>query len=276
MEVKCNVLLCDGIGNVIQSIPFIKEMRKHYKKVIGVDRADFVQTKTIVEHLFDEIVPLGKHDKKIPTYSIPPLYRYKSYPEYKGWFRFHNIPEPEEFKIDLADVKYNEVGADYDVVLWGGCKPEWLSKRWPYWGELAELLVDRGLRVAVVGADGDGGDFPSNLYDFRGQLSLLTTGGVIHHSRKYIGNEGGITHYANALQSDMYVIWGGTDPVKNMPPPREGYHSIVLGLDCQPCQWTVKSPREGCAERRCLYDLIPEIVYNSAFSEVDEILWENL
>ena len=228
--------------------------------VIGVDRADSPQAKDIVSGLFDRIVLFGQHDKYLNTYSIPPLYKIGSRPEYLSWFEFHGISVPDDVSINIGDVRYSEVYGEFDYVIWGGCKPAWKSKQWPYWGSLAERLLSKGMSVATVGVAGDGGDFPSGVTDFRGKLSLLETGGVIVSGKKYIGNEGGITHYANALQSDMWVVWGGTDPVKNTPPKRSGYKLISLGLDCQPCQWTSGSPAFGCKSRRCLNDLLPEDV----------------
>jgi ADP-heptose:LPS heptosyltransferase len=260
------VLLCDGIGNIIQSIPFIKVLRTMSNKLIGINRADYKDSWKIVQKLFDDIIPHGLHSGT--EYAIPPLEKFKHNPEYKSWFQFHNVPEPKEYKIERDDVYFDEIEDRVDFVIWGGCKPNWKSKMWPYWGNLAEILLS-GFTVGVIGLPGEGGDFPKKVEDFRGKLTLTETGGLLDRSLYYIGNEGGLTHYANALQKTMWVIFGGSSPTKNMPPPREGYYDISLHLECQPCQWRLPGPK-GCGDYKCLYKLTPEMVLN----KINGVLYE--
>lgn len=261
------IILCDGVGNIIQSIPFIKVLRVMSDKLIALDRADYPGTSKIVSKLFDDIVPL-KDAPPGTRYGIPPLEKFKHNPEYKSWFQFHNIPEPVQYRIDREDVYFDEVDEQVDFVLWGGCKPNWKSKMWPYWGAFAEMLLEDFI-VGVVGLPGEGGDFPKDVVDYRGKLSLTETGGLIDRAPYYAGNEGGLTHYANALQKMMWVIFGGSSPSKNMPPPRAQYHDVSLHLECQPCQWRLPAPK-GCGDYKCLNDLTPEILYE----RVNEVLMQ--
>ena len=256
----CQIVLCDGIGNVIQSIPFIKQIRTMCKKLIALDRADSPETSKIVAKLFDDVIPL-EFALPYTKYSIPPLAQYKHTPEYKSWFEFHKIPEPSEYKITYDDVSFEKVDIYVDYVLWGGCKPKWKSKQWPYWPELAKLLLDTGYSVGVIGLPNEGGVFPTGVIDLRGKISLLQTGGIISNALRYVGNEGGLTHYANALNSDMWVVWGGTSKLKNMPPPRLGYHNISLNLSCQPCQYRLPGT-VGCGVYDCLTGISAETVFN--------------
>jgi len=264
----CNVLLCDGIGNIIQSIPFIKELRNHYDTVIGVDRADSKEAKNLVAHLFDNIISINEKRLGV-NYSIPPLNAMGSYPEYKSWFKFHKIPIPKKLEIVRDDIRFKSVAyQDFpEVILWPGCKPNWVSKRWPYYAELAEMLLGTS-SVGVVGLKGDGGSFSSKVIDFRGKLSLLETGGVVNKANIYIGNEGGISHYAAALNNgnqSTFIIFGLTDPIKNTQPLKNKVKTISLNLECQPCQFKQHdySNSTGCKTLKCLKELTSNTIYNT-------------
>jgi ADP-heptose:LPS heptosyltransferase len=139
----------------------------------------------------------------------------------------------------------------YDVVLWPECKPNWPCKRWPYFKELASYFDD----IVIIGTEPDN-NFP-NATDYRGRLTLLQTGGIIKNARIFIGNEGGMVHYAAALGIKTYVIMGATDPVKCLPPGNT--IDISLHLKCQPCQFRTMMVTEttaiGCHEKSCLNDL---------------------
>jgi len=256
------VLLCDGIGNVIQSIPFIKHLRTIYKRVVGLDRADSIEAQELVRHLFDEVKPLSQAGPG-KQFSIPPLGKMGMYPEYKSWFKFHGIQEPPVLEINRDDILTGNGESGFDFVLWPGCKPNWKAKRWPYWVELAHRIRESGHNVALVGSKGEGDPFPYLYADLRGKLTLLQTGAVIDKSKYFIGNEGGLSHYANALQKRMWVIWGPTCPKKNMPPKRKGYTRIALDLDCQPCQFTAKgwNPQKGCSHTNCMNELTSGAVF---------------
>jgi len=189
---------------------------------------------------------------------------------------------PEEFKFDVVfQAHWNK----FDICLWGGCKPNWQMKRWCHWNELLHNLSYQGYKIAIVGLKGEG-DFEikpyyNKVFDFRGKLSLLQTGGVISNSTKYIGNEGGLTHYSAAVGTETYVLMGGSDVVKNVP-PGIGQKVVPLsaGMNCQPCQfdnpWRNEGVIYGCNQEqlvegryaRCLHGLTAEMVCKQACGEV--------
>ena len=243
------VLLFSGIGNIIQSLPFAFEMKRRYGRVTAWSgaRLAFPETKNLIVNVFDQIFPCRK---LIPRGYIillsPPR---KSFPEYKAWFVKAGEELPEKFGIDF--INYTETSAKHKVVIWPEGQKNWLCKRWIYWEELASELED----VALVGLERTG-DF-KDVTDYRGKLSLLETGGIIRNADIFIGNEGGISHYSAALGTKTYIIFGCTDPVKNMPP--NNAIPISKHLPCQPCQFSSMVQKgiifHGCGHRRCLTEL---------------------
>ena len=114
----------------------------------------------------------------------------------------------------------------------------------------------------------------NNVDDYRTVLSLSVTGGLIKNADIFIGDEGGISHYAAALGIKTYIIMGCTDPVKNLPP--NNAIPISLNLDCQPCQFRnlleEKTDKtiimHGCKDRKCLNELTADYVYSTHFNSL--------
>lgn len=243
------ILLFSGIGNIIQSLPFAFEMKRRYGRITAFTGGElaFPETKNLIVNIFDQIY-LSR--KKIPGgYRIvlpPPR---KSFPEYKAWFIKAGEELPKKFNIDF--INYTEASAKHKIVIWPEGQKNWLCKRWVHWEELASKLED----VALVGLEKTG-NF-EKITDYRGELSLLQTGGLIRNAEIFIGNEGGISHYSAALGTKTYIIFGCTDPVKNMPP--NNVIPISKNLPCQPCQFSGMISKgtvyHGCQHRKCLEEL---------------------
>jgi ADP-heptose:LPS heptosyltransferase len=258
MDDVCYIDIADGIGNVIQSLPFVHEMKRKYSHVYGHNRPDYESATDLVAHLYDGLVPRGCVPKSSVWYPIPNLKSMGSYPEYKSWFKFHGFDEPDKFIFEPA---YDEFDEEVDVVLWGGCKPQWRSKQWTEWTQLVDKLSILDHSIGLVGLEGEGADLTdihgrNKIYDFRGKVSLLSTGGIIKKAKLFVGNEGGLSHYAAALGTKTFIIFGGTDPVKNCPPGiyDEQVRSISAQIACQPCQFrsALNNPAYGCDDLTCL------------------------
>lgn len=255
--------LFSGIGNIIQSLPFAYEMKKRYGKIYAFNKSmDFIDTKHLVSHYFTEIfrgrnnVPKDYHFYKAPER--------RSKPEYECWFIDNNESIPDKFVI--PHIGYELVDKKYKVVIWPECKANWPCKMWPYFSELIKLLTAKFGKIAIVGTNRE-----SMLYDvddYRTVLPLAVTGGLIKNADIFIGNEGGISHYAAALGVKTYIIMGCTDPIKNLPP--NNAIPISLDLDCQPCQFRnlleEKTDKtiimHGCEHRNCLNKLTAKKVYD--------------
>lgn len=248
MKEGCAIPLFSGIGNVIQSLPFAFEMKKRYKRVVAFLRnMDFPETKHLIVDIFDEIY--FSRNKVPSNYKFFKIPKRRSFSEYKSWFVDNNEPMPKEFKIDF--IGHEKIKKKHKIVIWPECKNNWPCKKWPYWNKLISKLDD----VAIVGLykndDLIGGT------DYRGKLSLQKTGGLISNSDIFIGNEGGISHYAAALDVKTYIIFGCSDIIKNVPP--NNVIPITRNLSCQPCQFKNILRRGkvflGCNHRKCLKKL---------------------
>ncbi len=247
------VPIWSGIGNVIQTLPFAFEMKRRYGRVAAYNKGlDFKQTKEMVAGVFDQIYP-SKGSVPTNQYIIGKTGREPYFPEYKSWFKINNEKLPDKFKIDF--IGYTDVPEKHSVVIWPECKDNWPCKQWMYWEQLAERFKD----VALVGLKKTSGF--KNAIDYRGRLSLMKTGGLIRNAKIFIGNEGGISHYAAALGIKTFIILGCTDPKKNLPP--NNAIPVSKNLSCQPCQFKKilkkKSGKTyifyGCAHRNCLQTL---------------------
>jgi len=279
---KCYIQIAGGIGNVIQSIPFIKQCKTQFDEVYGVyTRQDFTPK------LFDAILPCLKglftNDHIFDTYCPPdaPFFgtpiehptraKFEKWdePEYKKWFTVHEIPYPKTYDVRL---KYDSsIERSHKFIIWGGCKAIWKSKRWPYWADLASKLED----VAIVGLPDEGGDMPDHVVDYRGKISLPQVAGLISKCEYYIGNEGGVSHLANAVGAKTFIIYGASCDKKNMPPQRKGLYKIALNLPCQPCQFLPNrgfTAGEGCPELSCLKTLSPDIVLSHIHRSNEDFL----
>lgn len=145
------------------------------------------------------------------------------------------------------------------IALHAGSSPlPWnRHKRWPYFPELARLLLGHGLGIVLVGMAHDGPPrhvWPHAVADFRGMLSLLDTGALLRQCDAVVSNDSGIAHYAGAVGVPTVVIFGPTSERLYAPP---GLHvvSISADLDCRPCGNDLT-----CNDRKCLTELRAETV----------------
>lgn len=247
MSRNCSLPLFSGIGNIIQSLPFAFEMKKRYSRVTAFGHGSFRETNKLVEKVFDQIY---RNHKEIPKdYRLFKHPKRRSFSEYKGWFVDNKEKLPDKFNIDF--IGYKEMSIRHKTVVWPEGRSNWICKRWLHWPELVSELED----VAVVGlmAREKRKRFKGSV-DYRGKLSLPETGGLIRNASIFIGNEGGISHYAAALGIRTYIIYGCTDPIKTMPP--NNAICISKNLPCQPCQFTTMVRKGitfwGCKDRKCL------------------------
>ena len=270
---KVGVILGSGIGNVIQTVPFVEYLASEVKaEVYGVWQIDSgfppylaEEVKPFVQRLFD-----GFYDNKaqaedagIKVYTSPlnpPLigtYDKWNIPESEVWFRLHFSDKEWKSWLSNHELKLpcKPEQRSHELVIWAGSK--WASKMWPYYPILANTFKT----VAVVGGKNDPGTYPEHVEDLRGQ-SLWNVSGIIKNATYYVGNEGGTSHLANAVNANTFIIWGGSNPTKNRPKSKPSTHHISLNLPCQPCQKTNPnrgwSPCDGCDTMHCLKSLVPQ------------------
>jgi ADP-heptose:LPS heptosyltransferase len=113
----------------------------------------------------------------------------------------------------------------------GSKRGRWLSKRWPYFPELAARLTARGFRVASLGTADEYVEGTENR-----------TGGTIEEMCRsmlecthFVSNDSGPMHIASALGIPVLALFAPTDPMSHLPLCRT---TVALALDrvCAPCE----------------------------------------
>jgi tetratricopeptide (TPR) repeat protein len=118
------------------------------------------------------------------------------------------------------------------IGLHAGSKSErWLSKRWPYFAELAARLTARGLRVASFGTADEYVDGTENR-----------TGGTIEAMCRsmldcsfFVSNDSGVMHIASALGMPALALFAPTDAMTHLP-LGSAATGLVLEKNCAPCE----------------------------------------
>lgn len=125
----------------------------------------------------------------------------------------------------------------------------WATKRWPdqKWHELAEMLVNDGMEVAVIGAPGDADIFGASkaLINLCGLTSLQQVALLIGKASVLISNDSAPVHIASMQCIPVVAIFGPTVPEFGFGPI--GARTAVVerhGLGCRPCSihGTAKCP----------------------------------
>ncbi|HMI57267.1 MAG TPA: glycosyltransferase family 9 protein [Gemmatimonadaceae bacterium] len=151
----------------------------------------------------------------------------------------------------------------------------WATKRWPYYGLLAQKLAAR-FRIAVIGGPDDRSEAASiaefssaqGVVDGTASLSLLASAELIGRANLMVTNDSAPQHLASAMGTPTITIFGPTVEDFGFGPLAP--HSISLGLDalaCRPCHHH-GPPRCPLGHWRCMRELEVDAVA----SAVDEVL----
>ena len=142
----------------------------------------------------------------------------------------------------------------------------WRGKNWlpERFGEVARWLrEEKGFQVAWVGAKGEELLVPKNSendFNWVGKTTLPLLAAVLENARLFIGNDGGLLHFAAALNVSTVSIFGPTSPGKWGP--RGGCHVQIRKTGrCEGCiYWDY---RENCRhDRACMRAVTVEDVCN--------------
>jgi len=126
----------------------------------------------------------------------------------------------------------------YDVVIHDGFNKRgsanWKIKSYPYYNEVANILVKKGYSVCSIGSKAE---YIRDTKDRTG-MDLLNSLGVIKSSKVFLGNDSGLYHCANALEVNNVVIFTATSIEKNYDERFHKYSKLVYreDLKCRPCQ----------------------------------------
>jgi ADP-heptose:LPS heptosyltransferase len=131
------------------------------------------------------------------------------------------------------------------VGLHAGSKTgQWTVKRWPYYKELAERLMARGLRVASFGTSDEYVEGTEN----RTGASIESMCRAMLDCSHFVSNDSGVMNIANALGIPLLALFAPTN-VDTRLPLGAATQAIVLEKDCAPCE--LKDP-EGFTKGQCI------------------------
>ena len=169
--------------------------------------------------------PLGLGAAGLP---LPRLYPSAADVRSVGAFLGRYSPGPDEARIAVAPGSV------------------WATKRWPEekYGALLRLLVDRGLRVVLLGGPEDrdlcarlavaAGN--SAVADAAGRFSVTGSAALLARCRALVANDSAPVHIAVAMGVPVVAVFGPTLPSFGFAPARPG--DVVVethGLACRPC-----------------------------------------
>ncbi len=183
-----------------------------------------------------------------------------------------NVGEPELFVGEedelAADRLLHHAGRGGEKWVMIHPAARYWFKAWPpeRFAGLSDTLVERGLKVVLVGHSDDQGigevvqgTAKHKLISLIGQTSLLELAGLMKRCALFIGNDGGPMHMAAAVGCPVVALFGPTDPMVWGP---KGKQTAVLykGLDCRDCFYP------GCfrGESSCMKQISVDEVYEAA------------
>lgn len=110
------------------------------------------------------------------------------------------------------------------------------AKMWPKekWQELINRLR---IKVVIAGTEGDlkhGLELPKTAIDLRGKTTVTEMKYIINNAAVFIGNDSGLMHVADALETPLIAIFGSTNPHWTGPVSKKAA-IFSSSLDCAPC-----------------------------------------
>ena len=283
-EERIAVAVGSGIGNMIQCAPVIRRISEHFGRPVDVIvKQDFpgcgslfagspyvgqvfenlsLATKVnyrsiLVLDAFGDLIPHFNSDSTFVTRRKFPFSMMQDMHESN-----FNLMCAKEFlgvPYDEVDAsKYFLGGMTHDApkkgrigLHAGGKAGIWMSKRWPYFEELAQRLVQRGFEVVSFGGKAE---YVEGAQDFTG-TDLATSLRNINSCEYFIANDSGLMHVADALNIPLTAIFGPTSVVKNGPLSPNSL-TIAVEKDCAPCQFDAdRFPTCRCIQELSLDDV---------------------
>ncbi len=153
-----------------------------------------------------------------------------------------------------------------------GTGARYVPKIYPFYNKVAELLIEKGFNVVLVGSkedkEKDKNVYPKQVIDLRGKLSLRESIAVISQGILTISNDSAIAHMSRAVGVPVLVIYGATHPYFGFAPLQDEGSYIFKGLECQPCD--VHGKKE-CKRKdlACLTTVSPEEVVQEALKLIE-------
>jgi len=292
------------VASLYQSWPVIRRLYRHHAEVESGTYDCYFMAAGVIRP-----VKLQNRDQTTIIFAAYPEQMRAWIPIVDTYFAYAKMIEPglkahHETYCGYSPRLFPEV-TKKTVVLFPGCGKYYPMKRWDKFSELADRLSD----VAVVGTEEDMDlshsyfypdwirnffsgfhydgivtktarffgkrynrpfKFGKHVKNYIGQLNLADTAALIKQAGLLIGNDGGITHMAAALDIPTVAIFGPTSPI-GIRVHRKNILYISKNLDCQPCLYGGKYPKAfqygyvGCPiGMKCLTGISVDDVYEQA------------
>ena len=117
----------------------------------------------------------------------------------------------------------------------GWCGKNWLPER--FGAVAAWLAAERGFQIAWVGGADERSLVPADRgsdHVWMGRTPLTLLAAVLARANLFVGNDGGLLHFAAALEVPTVSIWGPTSPAKWGP--RGAIHRQIRKVErCEGC-----------------------------------------
>lgn len=213
-------LTAEGMGDCLYAMAVIRKLRHDY-------RGHPIDLFTWHPELFkacpyvDTVAMLEESVRHYDKGKLIRLFEPEKNPHWKmDTFDFISFPTAQgQLTFDEKQLEYFPVEADraetFDVVL--NTSQTWKTRSWPAenWQRLANGLVARGLKVAVVGKDveskADGivkrsPPLAGNVTNLVNQLSLDQTFFTLRKAGLFVSGQGGLTVLAGATDTEIVVL----------------------------------------------------------------------
>ena len=138
-------------------------------------------------------------------------------------------PDISWLTIDTNDIiKKNKILSKYIVLLPGSSKKNPL-KRWPYFVDLAKLLISKGYEVITILGPEElemNRSFPGHVLK---NLDLTQLSGIIKNSYFVVGNDSGPSHIASCLNKKGLALFGPSTSAVRSELEREEFKILKVG-----------------------------------------------
>ena len=279
----------EGLGNIVHSTPAIWNMKQAGHQVDVVCTATSPGASAILANpkIVSGVLPGIPYGR---SYDVTFSTDYCLH-QVGNRVRRKEVCEPEwEYNLRAAHENVPGIGSeahfwgDYDsdavsceentIVICPGCKADFWIKRYPYYYQLAAKLEDYGYKVLFTGIGNELIEY-RNRFRCEGHMAIRQTGNLLKTAKAVIANDNGLMHYAAALGTKTFGIFGPSSKKKNLPPTVKCIsinliHSIKDKVpECFPCQETkLMSWLKKTCEYECYSPLTPEIIFNEIQGEL--------
>ena len=181
--------------------------------------------------------------------------------------------------LEKADTILREIGVDFSRKI-VGIHPGAASpfKRWTANGfaELGDILMEKGYRILLLGAQGDKDLLQSIAGRMRNsppvicKMNLKVLGAMISLLDCLVCNDSAPSHIAQAVGTKAFVLYGPTHDKVTGPLDREKYTVVRNPVPCSPC-WLPGTKFECKHDLQCWKGLQANDVLKAAEMIVDGI-----